>query len=70
MRDGTYFDYPRIHWRREDLIEDWEFLRRYEGLSRAQAAERLGITRDRLDKAIERTNRQAAAAYIINQEAS
>lgn len=57
-RNGTHLDYPRTYWPRDMLLEEWEWLRS-EGYTRSQAAERLGITRDRLDKAIERE--QAAA---------
>ena len=60
LRDGTIEDYPRKHWRRDELVAEYDFLRRHEGLTRAQAAERLGIKRDRLDKALERTAKIAA----------
>ena len=39
-----------------DLLEDWELLSR-NGYTRAQAAERLGIKKARLEKAIERGRR-------------
>lgn len=54
--DGTLDDWPRITWRRDELISEWQFLAR-QGHTRQQCADRLGITKKRLEKAIERHRR-------------
>lgn len=38
-------------WRRDDLLEEWDRLRR-DGVTMRQAVDRLGITYDALDKAL------------------
>ena len=48
---GTIHDIPRNSRPWSDTYEDWLFLHA-DGYTRRQAAERLGITRDALDKAI------------------
>jgi hypothetical protein len=45
----------------ELMVEDWDLLRR-NGYSRRQAAERMGITKKRLEKAIERVGRRMQEA--------
>lgn len=54
-------DYERLTWPSTDLLTEYEFLRR-QGYTRRAAAERLGITKARLDKAIERQSRQLQVA--------
>jgi hypothetical protein len=49
-------------WRAEDLVAETEFLRRHQGLDRAQAAERLGLKRDVIDTAYTRARRRADQA--------
>jgi hypothetical protein len=56
---GLWDDYPRSTWPRELLLAEWEFLRQ-QGYTRGQAAERLGVTRDAIDKAIARERRASA----------
>lgn len=50
-------DYPRLTWPSAELVADYRFLAEL-GLTRLQAAERLGITKKRLEKAIERQARK------------
>lgn len=52
-RHDTLELYPRRSRSRDEVIDDWRFLAA-EGFSRADAAERMGMTRDALDKAIAR----------------
>lgn len=59
---GTIDDFPRRQLPARDLVEDYEFLRRSEGYTRRQAAERMGITLARLEKAIERETRRTKEA--------
>lgn len=60
-RNGTIHDFERNTYTRAELIAEWDLLR-LEGYTRAQAAERLGITKARLEKAIEREQRAGVAA--------
>lgn len=56
-------DYERKTWPSELLVDEWALLAR-QGCTRRQAAERLGISKKRLEKAIERqtrTTREVAA---------
>lgn len=50
-------DYPSKYWKKETLVEEYLFLKRTEGLTRAQAAKRLGISKGRLEQAITRTRK-------------
>jgi predicted DNA-binding protein (UPF0251 family) len=59
IRYGLTDEYPRSTWPRELLLAEWEWLRR-QGYSRAQAAERLGVSKDAIDKAIARERRASA----------
>lgn len=54
---GTLDRFPRRFIPAVELVEDYEFLART-GYTRATAAERMGITKKRLEKAIERHNRR------------
>ena len=56
IRYGNLTNYTRHTIPLADLLEDWELLSR-NGYTRAQAAERLGIKKARLEKAIERGRR-------------
>lgn len=58
---GTLDDFPCHRQPAAELVEDYEFLRR-QGYTRALAAERMGVTKKRLEKAIERHTRRVAAA--------
>lgn len=58
---GTLDHFPRRSTPSVDLVEDYEFLAR-QGYTRALAAERMGITKKRLEKAIERQSRRVAVA--------
>lgn len=58
---GTLEQFPRHFRPAADFVEDWEFLRR-QGYTRALAAERMGISKKRLEKAIERESRRAKEA--------
>lgn len=53
---GTLIDHGRVNRTREELLEDYRLLRS-EGFSRSQIADRLGVTRDAVDKAISRARR-------------
>lgn len=53
---GAIADYERTSRSREDFLEDYRLLRA-QGYSRAQIAERLGVTRDAVDKAVSRARR-------------
>jgi hypothetical protein len=48
---GRLADHPRRTWSRDDVMTEWDLLRR-DGHTRAQAAERLGMTWAALDRAI------------------
>jgi hypothetical protein len=50
---GTHLNFERATWTNAELISEWEWLMS-EGYTRAQVAERLGISKKRLEKAIER----------------
>lgn len=54
---GTLDNFERLTYARDELLGEWDLLR-LEGYTRAQAAERLGITKARLEKAIERDQRR------------
>jgi hypothetical protein len=58
---GTLDQFPRRHVPAADLVEDYEFLRR-QGYTRRTAAERMGISKKRLEKAIERQARRMQEA--------
>lgn len=58
---GTLDQFPRTHLPSADLVEDYEFLARF-GYTRRTAAERMGITKKRLEKAIERQSRRLQEA--------
>lgn len=60
-KDGTLADFERATRPRDELLDEWARLQR-EGYTRRQAAERIGITKKRLEKAIERANRENAGA--------
>lgn len=47
---------PRRTRRRADVVEDYQFLRRH-GYSRQQIADRIGMTRVALDRALSRARR-------------
>lgn len=49
---GRLEDYPRVRGIAADRVEDWEFLKRYEGLTVKQAAERMGIHENTLRRSI------------------
>lgn len=51
---GTLIDYERVKMRKEDRIEDLRFLQKTEGLSVAQAAERMGISESHLYRTLQR----------------
>lgn len=64
-RNGTLIDRPRKYMSAEEFLEEFELLRG-EGYTRAQIAERLGVTRDAVDKRLSRmkksdTNQGVAA---------
>lgn len=50
---GNLADYPRQTRSRDDLLDEWEMLRP-QGFTYGQAAERLGMTRDALERGIQR----------------
>lgn len=50
---GTLDRFERPTWPNAELIAEWEWLAR-DGYTLTQAAERLGMSRKRLEKAIER----------------
>ena len=50
---GTHVDFERRNRPRSELLEEWEMLRA-QGLSRRQAAERLGMKDDSLYAALRR----------------
>jgi hypothetical protein len=58
---GDLAQFPRTLLRSADTVEDYEFLAR-QGYTRALAAERMGITKKRLEKAIERQSRRLQVA--------
>lgn len=47
---------PRTTWRHADLMAEWEFFAG-DGLTRKQAAERIGVHHEALARAIQRHNR-------------
>lgn len=53
-KNDTLIDYERIRMRTEDRIDDLRFLQKTEGLSVAQAAERMGITTSSLYRTLQR----------------
>lgn len=55
-KSGTLADFERTSRTRDELLDDWEILRR-QGFSMAHAADRLGITRKGLERAIDRARR-------------
>ena len=59
--DGTLDRFPRTFLPAADIVEDYEFLARF-GYDRRTAAERMGITKKRLEKAIERHTRRLQEA--------
>ena len=58
---GTVDRFQRTTWINDELIAEWEWLAS-EGYTRAQAAERLGMSKKRLEKAIERHQRRLQVA--------
>lgn len=56
-REDTLADWPRLSYSRDELLEEWALLSR-EGHTRQQAADRLGISKERLDKAIQRDRKR------------
>lgn len=58
---GTLDQFERLTYTNDELVAEWEHLRA-DGHTRAQAAERLGITKARLEKAIQRATRKGVAA--------
>jgi hypothetical protein len=54
---GTHAQFERPSWANAELVAEWEWLAR-QGYTRAQAAERLGMSKKRLEKAIERSRRR------------
>jgi hypothetical protein len=58
---GTLEQFPpmRNYWARAELLSEWDHLRR-SGVSMAEAAPRLGVTRKAIEKAIERERRAVA----------
>lgn len=52
--DGTLEDYPRQNRRQVDLVEDYRWLAKTDGLNIRQAAARLGVTHGALERAIYR----------------
>lgn len=53
ITDGTYLDHPPMTRSRDELLEDWDVLR-CSGVTRTEAARRLGISCDALERAIYR----------------
>lgn len=58
-RAGTHIDAPSRYRTRADTLNDWAVLRRA-GLSRAEAAARMGMSHSALNKALWRAARDAA----------
>lgn len=59
-RGGTLDDWPRLTWRGEELVEEYEFLLAVGAATRLQdAAPQLGVTYDALRLAVKRHGRQA-----------
>lgn len=56
-KNGTLDAFPRATRPRADVLEDWAFLAS-QGYTRRTAADRMGISKDCLDKAIERDRRR------------
>lgn len=52
-RHGCVDDYARVTWPSDELLAEWDLLRR-DGHTMRQAAERLGVSYAALDKAIQR----------------
>jgi hypothetical protein len=53
---GCLDDYPRATWTRDELLDEWEFLRST-GVGVVEAAPRLGMTVDALAQALERARK-------------
>lgn len=51
--NGSLSDYPRFCWPRDELLTEWDFLRR-QGFTMRLAATRLGVTYEALDRALSR----------------
>lgn len=56
QKRGTLDQFERLIRPRDYVLEDWLFLNE-QGYNRAQAAERMGMTRGALDRAIARARR-------------
>jgi hypothetical protein len=55
-RNGTLADYRRVTYSRDELMCEWELLRR-EGYSKRAAASRLGLTFEAFDRAFLRARK-------------
>ena len=49
-RNGTLDEFPRATWSRDDLMTEWDLLRRC-GVPRRDAAARIGVTWEAFDRA-------------------
>lgn len=57
-RSGGLADYPPLIRRREDVLEDWRIYRtRYPEYTKAEVAQRIGMTYDALDQVLCRARR-------------
>lgn len=65
-QNGDLDRFPRVLWRSADLVEDWEFLAR-QGYTRQLAAERIGVAKKRLEKAIEREAKRRQPVNIMTE---
>lgn len=61
-RDGTLLDHPALVRTRAEVLEDYELLRT-DGATRRQAAARMGMTVDALDRALQRA--RAAGLDVV-----
>lgn len=59
--DGTLIDYERVHRPREEVLEEWSQLAQ-RGYNKREAAARMGMSFEALDRAIYRARRRQEVA--------